>query len=118
MTTASQPLCHPLDRPLQLLARGPSLHGGSSFPVRFPAKLKSQEVKSPVVEPTIAAKTNLLRLLRGHFQPVLCQPLLQCLLECCCFVPIFEARHKIVRKAEQSALASICLLHLLLEPEV
>src|SRR5664279_2182575 len=118
MAMGSQPFPHPLNRTLQLLARGSSFYRRTSLPVRFPAIFKSQEVKPPIIRPAVPAKTNRLRLLRGYFQPILRQPLRECPLICRRFVPILEARHKVVRKAEQPALASIPFPPRFLEPLV
>jgi hypothetical protein len=118
MAMGSQPLPHPLNRTLQLLARGSSFHRRASLPVRLPAIFKSQKVEPSIMWPAVPAKANHLRLVRGYFQSVLGQPFLQCSLKCRRFVPILEARHKVVRKAEQPALAPILLPQLLLEPEV
>src|SRR5438552_11231337 len=111
MSMGLEPLAHPLDGRMQFLARGPSFDGRASLSVSFPAKFKSQEIKPPIVPPAIPAKANRLRLVRGQFHAVLCQPLKKCPLKCRRFVPILEAPYKVVRKAEQPALASIVLPH-------
>ena len=118
MAMGSQPFPHPLNCTLELLARSPSFHRRASLPIRFPAIFKSQEVKPPIILPAVAAKTNRLGLLRSYFQPLLRQPLRECPLKCRRFVPILEARHKVVRKAEQPALASIPFPHRCLVPLV
>src|SRR6267142_1292608 len=118
MALGAQPLAHALNRALQLLARGSSFYGRASLTVRLPAIFKSQEIKPAVVWPAIPAKTNHLGFVRGYFQPIGLQPLLECSLKCRRFVSVLEARHKIVREAEQSAVPSVDLLHLVPEPEV
>src|SRR6266705_1008913 len=118
MTMGSQPLPHPLNRALEFLARGPSFHCRAALSVSFPAIFKSQEIKPSIIPPAVPAKTNHLRLLRGYFQSVLRQALLECSLKCRRFVPILETRHKVVRKAEQPALSSIRFAHCLLKPQV
>ena len=118
MAMGSQPFPHPFNRTLQLLARGPSFHRRASLAVRFPAIFKSQEVKPPIIRPAVPAKTYRLGLLRSYFQPILRQPLRECPLLGRRFVPILEARHQVVRQAEQPALASIPFPHPILEPLV
>ena len=66
----------------------------------------------------LTAKTYRLGLLRSYFQPILRQPLRECPLLGRRFVPILEARHQVVRQAEQPALASIPFPHPILEPLV
>jgi hypothetical protein len=74
-----------------------------ALPIRFPVKLESQKIKPPVVRPAVVPEAQRLGLIRCHFQPKLGQPFFQPFLKGFGFMPMLEARHKIIRIANQSA---------------
>src|SRR5512140_3801238 len=112
------PFPKPADAGLQLLPRSAPFDRRTTFAVGFPPKLKPQEVKPLIVGLSVPAKAEQFGLVRGHFQSVEREPLLEGLLKSGGFMPILEADHKVVREAEQPALASIAFLPLLRKPLV
>src|SRR6267143_1394577 len=110
------PFGEPLDRSAQFLAAGAALASGLPTVASSPGKLKSQEVIPPVVPSTPRPETNPFRLVRRQFQSEFLHPFGQRRLERLSLVPVIEATHKVVRKAEQPALSSIPCTHPSLKP--
>src|SRR2546425_1528567 len=110
------PFGEPLNRSSQFLATGAALNGELPTVASPPGKLKSQEVKPTVVPSTPRPKTNSFRLVRRQFQSEFLNPFSQRHLERLGLVPVIEAAHKVVRKAEQPALPAIPFTHPPLKP--
>ena len=101
VTVCFNPFSHPLHSGQPFLSGRASLHPRFALPIRFPVELESQKVKPPIVRPTIGPEAQRLGFIRGNFQSKFGQPCFQGLLKGLCLVPIFKARHKIIRIASQ-----------------
>src|SRR5450631_2256255 len=110
------PLGHALYSGSQLLGRRPSEYPRFALAVQSPVKLEPQKIKPPVVRPAIDTEAQRFGFIRCDFQSKLGQAFFKVFLESFGFMPMLEARHKIIRIADESAASLLFGLHHPLEP--
>src|SRR3989442_9972902 len=97
VTVSFDPIGHPLYSGLPFLGGRASFHPRFALPIWFPVKLESQKIKPPIMRPAIVPEAQRFGLVRRYFQPKLGPPLFQPFLKGSGLMPIFKARHKIIR---------------------